>query len=82
MGKDPERKDSARFAAIKGATIAQVKAIAKGVESLAIPKDDELDATGRLVLEKKRLTAAINVAQAKIKQIDETLEKAKKNGEA
>jgi len=82
LGKDPERKDSARFAAIKGATIAQVKAIAKGVESLAVPKDDELDATGRLVLEKKRLTAAINVAQAKIKQIDETLEKAKKNGEA
>lgn len=82
LGKSPEKKDSARQAAIKGATIAQVKAIAKGVESLAVPKDDELDATGRLVLEKKRLTAAINVAQAKIKQIDETLEKAKKNGEA
>lgn len=49
---------------------------------MTVPKDDELDATGRLLLEKKRLTAAITTAQAKIKQIDETLEKAKKNGEA
>ena len=71
--KDELMRNAARQAAATGATVEQVKAIAKDKAKTTKPADDGLESTPSLKREKKRLEATIERCQDRIANIDEQL---------
>ena len=73
FAKDMMMKNAAMQDADSGATVEQVKAIAKDSPKTTKPADDGLDSPSSLIREKKRLEATIERCQDRITNIDEQL---------
>ena len=71
--KDMMMKNAAMQAADAGATVEQVKAIAKDTSKANKPTDDGLDTPSSLIREKKRIETRIEHLSDRLVQINETL---------
>lgn len=71
--KDAMMKNAAIQAADSGATVEQVKAIAKDTAKKTKPADDGLDSPSSLIREKKRIETTIERLQDRLVNIDEQL---------
>lgn len=71
--KDAMMKNAAIQAADSGATVEQVKAIAKDTAKKTKPADDGLDSPSSLMREKKRIEKTIEQLQDRLVNIDEQL---------
>jgi len=71
--KDMMMKNAAMQAADAGATVEQVKAIAKDTSKTNKPTNDGLDSPSSLIREKKRIETTIEHLSDRLVQINETL---------